>query len=241
MLLRYLILPSIILLWISWGAWYNIYTPLVANTPPIPELQCGEYSGEFRQCIVANYNGTTRTIEDFPCLQTTDMEKILYQVILDKKFKEYDEEILEYLVDLRMDKEASAEEPLDRIDEFTRNFWWYGYYYQKYQELCERWILEERASCTWWIPLVPAWWTLRGDAVTQECMRLTTSKLEIYSDLAAHILGVNKEEVLSDRFTQSEIDRREGNNNVSDAFRDVVGYCGKIWEGLTHFTPNPLQ
>ncbi|MCH8519094.1 hypothetical protein LAT59_05035 [Candidatus Gracilibacteria bacterium] len=220
----------------------NYSTPiLTANTPDIPELQCSEYSSEFRQCVVANRNGTTRTITDFPCLQTTDLEKILYQVILDKKFKEYDEDILEYLVDLRMDKEASAEEPLDRIDEFARNFGGYGYYYQEYQELCERGILEERASCTGGIPLVPASWMLRGDIVTQECMRLATLKLDTYGSLAAHILGINKEEVLADRFTQSEIDRREGNNDVQDAFRNVVGYCGKIGDGLTHFTPNPLQ
>lgn len=214
---------------------------LVANTNPIPELQCSEYNSEFRQCVVANRNGTARTIDDFPCLQTTDLEKILYQIILHKQFEEHDEEMLDYLVDLRTDKEASAEEPLDRIDEFAQNFWWYGYYYQEYQQLCERGILEERATCTWWIPLVPAWWSLRWDRVTQECMRLATIKLDIYGSLAADILWINKEEVLRDRFTESEIDRREWNNDVQDAFRNVVWYCWKIWEWLTHFTPNPLQ
>jgi hypothetical protein len=95
---------------------------IIASTQSIPELQCSEYNSEFRQCVVANRNGTTRTIEEFPCLQTTDLEKILYQIILHKKFEEYDYELLDYLVDLRMDKEASAEAPLDRIDEFTQNF-----------------------------------------------------------------------------------------------------------------------
>jgi len=97
-------------------------TQITASTQSIPELQCSEYNSEFRQCVVANRNGTARTIEEFPCLQTTDLEKILYQIILHKKFEEYDDELLDYLVDLRMDKEASAEEPLDRIDEFAQNF-----------------------------------------------------------------------------------------------------------------------
>lgn len=71
---------------------------------------------------MANRNGTARTINEFPCLQTSDLEKILYQIILHKQFEEHDDEMLDYLVDLRTDKEASAEEPLDRIDEFAQNF-----------------------------------------------------------------------------------------------------------------------
>lgn len=234
------IAPSLLVLGLVSYTSYE-HPELAASTTPIPELQCSEYNWEFRQCVVANRNGTARTIEDFPCLQTTDLEKILYQIILHKKFQEPDYKILDYLVALRKDKEASAEEPLERIDEFSQNFGGYGYYYQKYQNFCEREILAERATCTWWIPLVPAWWWLRWDRTTEECMRLATTKLEIFWSLAADILWINKEEVLRDRFTQMEIDRREGNNNVQDAFRNVVWYCWKIGEWLTHFTPNPLQ
>lgn len=241
--MSYKYIPIIPFSLVLWLITYMSHEPqqLIASTNPVPDLECSEYNSEFRQCVIANRNGTARTIDDFPCLQTTDLEKILYQIILHKKFEEYDDELLDYLVDLRKDKEASAEEPLDRIDEFAQNFWWYGYYYQKYQDLCEREILAERATCTWAVPLVPAWWAIKWDQVTQECMRLATIKLDTHSELAAHILWINKEEVLSDRFTQSEIDRREWNNDVQDAFRNVVWYCWKIWEWLTHYTPNPLQ
>jgi hypothetical protein len=54
------------------------------------ETSC-EYQGEIDECIEANKNGTALEIEDFVCLQTSDREEMVYNIILDKKFKEVDE------------------------------------------------------------------------------------------------------------------------------------------------------
>jgi hypothetical protein len=62
-----------------------------ANTQePIPELDCS-YNDKFQQCVIANRNGNPRSIEDFPCYATEDMNLILDQIILDEMFQEVQE------------------------------------------------------------------------------------------------------------------------------------------------------
>jgi hypothetical protein len=64
-----------------------------------------EYMAKRDKCIAANENGTANGIEDYICLQTTSTEEILYQIILDEKFKEYDTDAKKYISWLETNKD----------------------------------------------------------------------------------------------------------------------------------------
>lgn len=207
---------------------------------PIPTLEC-EYSWKFEQCVVANRNGTTRTIKDFVCLQSNDWENILDQIILDVKFQEIDEEVYEYLDALSNDKEFVVDDPNEAIDDVTNNLWLEGYYYKKYKELCHGGILAERASCTWSVPNVIAWSRLKGSSMSRECMTLVENKLDIYTKVADGILKLNKSEVIQDAHQEYVQQERTKYNALLDNMAAVVGNMWRLARGVTHWTPNPLQ
>lgn len=218
------------------------FSMVSAEVAQIPELTCSKYNSQFQECMVANKNGTTRNIKEYVCLQSQSMERVLDQIILDINFQEIDAKLLNYLVDLKKDKEASANEPLERIDEIMKNFWGEGKYYQEYKALCQWWILAERATCTLnTVPLIPAGRRVASDPVSDQCMRLVSEKMSLHTDVAARILGINKSEVLLDRRQAYRQQERDKYSSLLDDMRKVVGYCGSIWEWLTHYTPQPLQ
>ena len=85
--ITYLGISSISLfgLWVSW----------VFSATEIPQISC-EYSWKFEQCMIANQNGSARSITEFSCLQSNDPAAVLDQIILDVKFREIQDEKLEF-------------------------------------------------------------------------------------------------------------------------------------------------
>jgi hypothetical protein len=73
------------------------------------------------QCIVANKNGSARSITEFSCLQSNNAEAILDQIILDVKFREVDDEVEAFLDALDQDKEPAATDTNRVIDDITKN------------------------------------------------------------------------------------------------------------------------
>lgn len=203
-------------------------------------LSC-EYAGKFEQCIQANRNGTTRSIKDFVCLASNDPERILNQIILDETFKEIDEEIMEYLVSLDDDVEFSATQTNRAIDDVTKNFWLDGVYYRKYRDLCEWWILAERATCTGGVPNVPAGNFIRGWVSSSECLALVEEKLDIYTRVADNVIKLNKSEFLQDAHKKYLIEERKKYDALLNDMIAIIGHSGRLARGMTHWTPNPLQ
>jgi len=68
------------------------------------------------ECINANKNNRANGIDDYICLQTTNKEEILYQIILDEKFKEYDIEAMQYINWLETNKDYYFGE--NRVEHF---------------------------------------------------------------------------------------------------------------------------
>ena len=114
-----------------------------------------EYQDKLEQCQIANKNGSSRSIEEFVCLQSNNREAVLDQIILDVKFREIDEEIISFLDALKADKEAAANDTNRVIDDITKNLLKEGVYYKDYKKLCNNGILAERAKCSA-VPLTTA-------------------------------------------------------------------------------------
>lgn len=215
---------------------YTILTPRGV----FAEESC-EYMWKFEQCMQANKNGTTRSIKDFICLQSNDSEAILDQIILDVKFQEIDDEVMQYLEQLESDKGFAAHETNEAIDDTTNNLSIEGVYYKKYKDLCNGWILAERVTCTGSIPVTPAWERIKGSFASRECMNLVNNKLDIYLWVADNVLKLNKNEVLQDGHKEYVQKEREKYDELLNTMLNIIGHAGRLARWLTHTTKHPLQ
>lgn len=204
------------------------------------ELSC-EYVSDFERCVSANKNGTTRSIKDFVCLQSNNNEAILDQVILDKKFKEIDEEILQYLKSLEADKEFAAKQTNRAVDDITKNFWWEWSYFKRYKDLCNHWILEERAKCWDAIPNLTVWDRIKWSYAGRECIKLVEHKLDVYTKVADSTLKINKAKVQQDNHKKYIQEERKKFDALLNDQITIVGHIGRLARWVTHWTPNPLQ
>gem|GEM_PF-1566592 len=64
-----------------------------------------EYKSDFDTCVAAQTPGNTRAIKDFVCVADRNEYVILGQIILDKKFKQIDQEVEEYIFKLEEEKD----------------------------------------------------------------------------------------------------------------------------------------
>lgn len=214
------------------------YSSNASEQSPIPKLDC-EYAWKFEQCVVANRNGSPRSIDEFPCLATQNYDEILDQIILDDKFKEVQKEGIEFLEGLASDKQASAEDSLEVIDDVVNNFGDEWAYYQDYKDLCNGWILGERLTCTGKIPIVPGWkriadWWLEG-----ECMWLAKTNLNLMSLVAYDVIKENKHQMVNDAHKKYFQKEREKYNQILSTMGQIIGHTERI--NPTHYTKNPKQ
>lgn len=210
------------------------------------ELSC-EYAGAYYQCKQAQESNASRSMTDPLCSPTPDPESILDQIILDVKFKELDEQAMMYLKKLDADKDAyfwpdaEAGGELRAIDDITKNFSAEGYYYKKYKELCDGWILAERTKCTGKIPNTQAALRIKGSETATACMNLVNFKLDAYRQIAYIRLGLNKQEVLEDSRQEYFQKERTKYDALLSNMQTILGYIGRLSQWVTHWTPNPLQ
>lgn len=205
------------------------------------ELECG-YTSKLEQCIIANKNGNTRGITDFVCIQSQSNEDVLDQIILDSTFGEIDDEIESFLDALSKDKEASAHDTNRIIDDITKNLGIEWVYYKKYKELCNWWILAERATC-WKIGNNIAGARISDRSFQSSCLGLVENKMDIYSQAAYDTVKVNKWDVLRDQYKQDivQVQRDRYSALISPLMTDIVGHMGRLARWVTHWTPHPLQ
>lgn len=222
----------------------SVYT-LSASTrslEEIPQLSC-EYASQFEQCMIANKNGTTRSIEDFVCIQSSRMDDVLDQIILDTEFRKIEEEeILPYIEQLSEQKDAYTGNQIFRpIDDIAKNFWPEGVYYKKFKELCNGGILAKRAECSEKIINNEAGFRLKWSETSTACMELVKTKLDIYTQVSTDILKKNKAEVWLDHHKALVQDSREKYDEVFQSMESLKGSWWRLAEGITHYTPHPLQ
>lgn len=195
-------------------------------------VQCN-YQAEIDDCANAVKNGNALGISNFVCINDTNAEKRAYQIVLDKKFKEVDDEARKYLDDLEKSKdnyfgENKKEDINEWIDKIEKFFWEYWYLWIKYNTLCSWQILKETIDCLWWSTTIIEWKEfLKND--WSDCMWLVSTKLGIYKQVSYDILKLNKEQVRADArktFVQKE---RTSYDLLSDLFSVNLWYLERLW------------
>lgn len=203
-------------------------------------LDC-KYSEKIKQCLSSQ--DSYRTIENFVCIKWST-ESIAYQIVLDDKFKEIDEEAEAYLAALEDAKDYyfwpnKKEDYTNAVNEIESFFWEKSYFANKYKNLCWWEILAETIDCLWWKSLnikakdflTREWW---------DCVNLYITKLSFYKDVAYNILKLNKQQVLKDNhklFTQQQ---RTKYDNLLDIIRINIWYIERIWKKWPSKTESPL-
>ncbi len=210
------------------------FSSVVAVWEP-PQIQ-GEYAGDFNTCYQANLNGAARSIEDFVCVDRAgNWQQMLSQIVLDRKFSEIDEEALEYIKELEEAKweyfgPDANESFLTAADAIESTFAEYGYYWDKFKELCQEEILGDIAEASDGVANIEAkkylWWDDRN-----ACLNLARTKLSIYREVSYDILKLNKIEVREDEKREFVQEEREKNDIVLDSMREITGNTERLLNG----------
>lgn len=214
-------------------------TFILSSSVSAEELSCA-YEDKFNQCIVANQNGTARSIEDFICRETSDRNQILDQIILDTEFKKYDTEILSFIDSLKADKEASVLDPNRIIDDIMKNLAREGYYHKKYKAICNGGLVAKRFSCTEEIPnTIGVNYLNGGNFDGRSCISLANTKVDIHRQVAYDIIKRNKSEVFLDQKQVFQQTERSYYGILLDLKRFITWAIERL-ASVSHWTQKPL-
>lgn len=156
-----------------------------------------EYLSEIEECVSANKNWSNESIQDYVC-RVWNYEEIAYQVVLDMEFKPVDEEMDKYIQDLEDNKnyyfwssrKKNFIEWLNDVETKSK------YFQAKYLDLCWTTIISKVIDCMEdkkvWIKNIQDYFK------TTTCRDLVDKKIEIFNDVTAWILMLNKKQVLAD-------------------------------------------
>lgn len=211
------------------------------------------YKSDFDSCLVENWldeywNRTwqlwfPRWIEDYLCISSTDPAEILENIILDKKFKEIEKEMDNYLNTLAINRmyyfqpwsdvtEITWVDDIRHIFSSSQKSWsalWttFWLFHTKFNDLCKQnWIFEEIMGCMWSIEIINAPKTISDWTWNNECMRLAETKLEIYENIAQNILKMNKWKAIEDNIDKYN---KELNKKYNDFFMSFVVNLDYLW------------
>lgn len=170
-----------------------------------------EYMNEIDECIKANRDSQARKITKFVCADTDwkNSEKIAYQVIFDKKFKEIDKDIENFLDTLETsiqyyfwpNKKESYLDWINYINETFNPNWTLRKRYNKFCTPSEvSSIINNFYACLSWNQSkkqssIKEWATYISKS---NCQNLVEYKLYIYKKVAYNLLQANKLDFLKD-------------------------------------------
>lgn len=211
---------------------FTILTLFIISNSYAEESYTCAYSWKIEECV--NNQNNHRSIEDFVCIQWSK-EKIVYQIVLDEKFKEFDKEIESFLENLYNSKDyyfwQNKKEDyikwVDLIEEKLGDYWEYA---ARYKALCstwEDWIISEVLECLWW---KSSNYNAKDFLEWSNCVSLYKTKLVIFREVAYNILKENKYNILKDNhkvFTQSQ---RKSYDALFELIRINIGYIERLWK-----------
>lgn len=195
------------------------------------------YKSEFEECIEANKNGSTRTIEEYLCLPSKNNFEIMWQIILDKEFRKIDKEVDEYFESLENNKSyyfwKNSKEPftnaIDLIESKFDIYWEFG---KKYSAVCNstapEWVLQRTLSCFW--GSIPANESTRFFISDTFCKNLITTKLEVNKQVAYDVLKLNKHQIKQDEDKLYMQNERNKYDKLLEIVMVNVWYLERIWK-----------
>ncbi len=185
-----------------------------------------EYQSQIQQCIDSE---SPRTIEEFLCIEWPAEQKA-YQVILDQRFNEIDEEIETYLEGLEQAKSkyfwhSRTEHHVDGILEIHNRFAPHGDYASRYQAICWVELIAETQLCLWGDVSINASVDFFRSST---CGSLIETKLNIYKQVAYDILYLNKSDIRSDESLLFTTQERTQYDTLIDLFNINLGYIERM-------------
>ncbi len=196
-----------------------------------------QYKWPFEQCLAANKDGSTRTIEDFVCLASSNYFEIMAQIILDKEFKKIDKEVDTYFKNLEDNKSyyfgKDSKEPFtNAIDVIEDKFDIYGEFGMKYLWVCgatsEAWVLQQTINCFGWS--IPADESTKYFLSDTSCKNLILTKLEVNKQVAYDVLKLNKHQIKKDEDKTHMQRERNKYDKLLEIIMVNVGYLERIWK-----------
>lgn len=196
-----------------------------------------QYKSEFEQCLDANKDWSTRTIEDFVCLASNNHFEVMAQIILDKEFKKIDKEVDEYFQNLEDNKSyyfgKNSKEPFtNAIDLIESKFDIYGDFWMKYAWVCwatsTQWVLQKTLNCFWW--KMPSDESTRFFLSDTSCKNLIQTKLEVNKQVAYDVLKLNKHQIKKDEDKLYMQNERNKYDKLLEIIMVNVGYLERIWK-----------
>jgi hypothetical protein len=70
----------------------------------VSALEDCPYLSQYLECIEANRSGSPRSITDFVCIASENTNEVMYNIVLDMKFKEIDRELTQECSNLENSK-----------------------------------------------------------------------------------------------------------------------------------------
>lgn len=196
-----------------------------------------QYKSEFKECIEANKSWSTRSIDDFICLESPNYFEIMSQIILDKEFKKLDKQTSEFFKNLEENKNyyfwKDAKEPFtNAIDLLENKFWIYWEYWEKYINSCkplwEDSILSKTIDCFWWAVPTIEWMPYFLQQST--CKNFVMTKLEINKQIWLDVLKLNKSQIKKDEDKTYMQKERDKYDKLLEIIMVNVWYLERIWK-----------
>lgn len=200
------------------------------------------YSSQIEECQIANVNWNARSIEDFLCVSWLDEEKMVYNLILDDKFKPIDNKADKYLDDLQKNKnlyfwEDKKQNFLLWINDIYKKFWVWRDFEKAYKEALGD-VITETLKCLYLeetsINKVKNYFP-DNDLVNSLIKVKNSRRLK----LAIDILVLNKQQVRKDASKKFMQVRRTKYDSVSNLFMVNLWYLMRLMFKWTSKTKNP--
>ncbi|MBW7954691.1 hypothetical protein H3C61_02675 [Candidatus Gracilibacteria bacterium] len=215
-----------------------IYQNTFAEQKLVVSDMC-QYKQEFEECLDANKNGTTRSIEDFVCIASNNYFEIMSQIILDKDFKKIDKDVDTFFKNLQENKNyyfgKDAKEPFTNgIDLLEDKFSIYGEFGEKYIKHCKVGddnndsILKKTIDC--FGGTIPAKESIPYFLQESSCKSFISSKLEINKQIGYDILKLNKAQIKKDEDKTYMQKERNKYDKLLEIIMVNVGYLERIWK-----------
>lgn len=202
-----------------------------------------EYESEIKDCLDANISWTTLAIDpedDFLCI-TGNSEDMIYNIILDDKFKIIDKDADDYLTALEEGKAQyfwpkQKETFLTWIDKIEATFWKYGYFYNKYFKSVPE-IIKATVACK---GSTENWIVKDYFYSSSMIQNLIQKKIDTRKQVAYDILKLNKQIVRWDEKKKYVQQKRTHYDIVSNLFMINIWYLLRILHKWASKTKNPM-